>query len=120
MTDAQEQHKRRWRDYQTASGARPIQEFLSQQSEEDRQVISAVMKNIQRNGLVRARHLQGDIYEVRANASTQSFRILFAAEGRYQHILLSLEAFSKKTQKTQPEKIRLAEQRLADWRRRGR
>jgi ribosome-binding protein aMBF1 (putative translation factor) len=34
-------------------------------------------------------------------------------------VLLALEGFSKKTQKTRPEKIRLAERRLADWRRRG-
>ena len=32
----------------------------------------------------------------------------------------TLEGFSKKTRTTPPQKIRLAERRLADWRRRAR
>ena len=35
-------------------------------------------------------------------------------------ILLGLEAFGKKTQKTPPESMALAERRLRDWRARGR
>jgi phage-related protein len=45
--------------------------------------------------------------------------ILFAPEGQRSQILLALEGFSKTTQKTPPEKIQLAERRLADWQRRG-
>lgn len=67
-----------------------------------------------------ARHLRGDIYEVRASTDRHEFRILFATEGKRSQVLLSLEAFSKKTQKTPSPKIALAEQRLADWRNRGR
>ena len=77
------------------------------------------MKRVARQGLAMARHIRGDIYEVRADGDRQSFRILFATEGRYQQVLLSLEGFSKKTQKTPPEKIELAERRLRDWRQRG-
>src|SRR6266511_4654188 len=71
------------------------------------------------DGTRAARHLRSDIYEVRADGDRQTYRILFAPEGRRSQVLLALEAFSKKTQKTPPEKIRLAERRLADWRRRG-
>lgn len=71
------------------------------------------------NGLAVARHLRGEIYEVRADGDRQSFRILFAPEGLHSQVLLSLEGFSKKTQKTPREKIVRAERRLADWRRRG-
>lgn len=46
------------------------------------------------------RHLCGDIYEVRADGDRQTFRILFANEGRSGQILLALEGFSKKTQKS--------------------
>ncbi len=53
-------------------------------------------------------------------ATTRAFRVLFATEGRRGQVLLSLEGFSKKTQKTPSAKIRLAERRLADWRRRAR
>ncbi len=66
-----------------------------------------------------ARRLRGDIHEVRADGDRQTYRILFAPEGRRSRVLLALEGFSKKAQKTPPEKIRLAERRLADWRRRG-
>ena len=41
-------------------------------------------------------------------------------QGRYSQVLLALEAFSKKTQRTPPPKIELAEKRLADWRSRQR
>ncbi len=37
-----------------------------------------------------------------------------------QQVLLALEGFSKKSQKTPPGVIRRAEKRLADWRRRAR
>jgi phage-related protein len=114
-----QQHKRQWRDYRTATGARPVRDFLDSLSDDDLSAVAAEMKMVEQQGLERARHLRGDIYEIRANAPTQSYRILFATEGRYQQVLLSLEGFSKKTQKTPPDKIRLAEQRLADWRRRG-
>jgi phage-related protein len=119
MTDEQEQHKRQWRDYRTASGARPVKEFLDALSDTDATAVADEMKRVAQDGLVRARHVRGDIYEVRAEGESQSFRIFFATEGRFQHILLSLEGFSKKTQKAPPEKIRLAEQRLRDWRQRG-
>ncbi|MCO5168219.1 MAG: type II toxin-antitoxin system RelE/ParE family toxin [Planctomycetes bacterium] len=77
------------------------------------------MKEVALEGLSAARHLRGDVYEVRAEGAELSYRILFAAEGKFEQILLSLVAFEKKTQKTPPRQIRLAETRLADWRGRG-
>ncbi|MCL2724070.1 MAG: type II toxin-antitoxin system RelE/ParE family toxin [Polyangiaceae bacterium] len=77
------------------------------------------MKDVAERGLTAARHLRGEVYEVRADAATRSFRVLFAAEGRYNHVLLSLSAFEKRTQKTPPHEIELAENRLRDWRSRG-
>ena len=71
-------------------------------------------------GFPAARHLQGEIYEIRESGDRQAFRVLFANEGRRGRILLALEAFSKKTQQTPPPQIRLAERRLNDWRTRGR
>lgn len=71
-------------------------------------------------GLSATRHLRGDIYEVRAVAERASYRVLFAVEGRRGQVLLSLEAFAKKSQKTPVRLIDLAEQRLREWRQRGR
>jgi phage-related protein len=111
--------KRRWRDYRTRAGRRPVKEFIDGLSDIDAAAVVAVMRDVRETGLAAARHLRGDIYEVRADGDRQTYRILFAPEGRRSQVLLALEAFSKKTQKTPPEKIRLAERRLADWRRRG-
>ena len=77
------------------------------------------MEDVSNHGLRAARHLQGDIWEVRIDADRVIYRVLFAAEGTHGQVLLALEAFKKKTQKTSPAAIVLAQRRLADWRRRG-
>ena len=87
--------------------------------DEDRAAILVEMEHVRKHGKSVARHLHKDIYEVRAINNTNAYRILFACEGRFNHILLSLEGFQKKAQQTPQANIKLAEQRLADWRRRG-
>ncbi len=118
-----ESYKRQWRDYGTAAGRRPVVEFLDalRAKNLDQDVIKILisMKRVANVGTVETRHLRGDIYEVRASGRDAIYRVLFSSEGRYGQVLLSLEAFSKKTQKTPPAKIKLAEKRLRDWRKRG-
>ncbi len=77
------------------------------------------MADVRRNGLVAARHLRGELYEVRAEGADASYRLLFAEEGAKGRVLLALHSISKKTQKTPPQAIALAQRRLADWRRRA-
>ena len=77
------------------------------------------MQEVRDEGLRAARHLDGDIWEVRVDGDRVIYRVLFAEEGARGRVLLSLEAFKKKTQKTPPTAITLAKRRLADWRRRG-
>jgi len=77
------------------------------------------MREVRRDGLKATRHLRGDIYETRAEGADESYRLIFAKEGRMSQILLSLHVISKKTGKTPPSDIRLAERRLTDWRQRG-
>jgi phage-related protein len=113
------EYKRQWRDYQTESGARPIKDFLLALPEEDRATVLEEMEYVREHGTSVARHLRHDIYEVRAIYNTKAYRILFACEGRFHHILLALDGFQKKTQQTPQAHMKLAEQRLADWRRRG-
>ncbi len=107
---------RRWRDYATRSGRRPVRDFIMSLNDREVADIIAAMKDVARNGLSAARHLEGDIYEVRAYSDQQTFRILFAKEGRYGQVLLALNAFSKKQQKTPRRQIMLAKRRLVDWR----
>jgi phage-related protein len=119
MCGQQSGYKRQWRDYHTENGARPIKDFLMALPDEDRAAILAEMENVRDRGTSAARHLHEDVYEARANYNTKAYRILFACEGRYHHVLLALEGFQKKTQQTPKAQIKVAEQRLADWRRRG-
>jgi phage-related protein len=98
----------------------PRKAFLFALSDEDRASIVAAMKEVRTSGLVAARHLRREIYEVRADGKDVTYRILFAAEGKRGQVLLALHGFEKKTRKTPPTLIELAESRLRDWRERGR
>jgi phage-related protein len=111
--------KRRWRHYETNAGRRPVKEFLETLSEKDAAAVAVAMEEIQLEGLKAARHLRGKIYEVRTDGTRVIYRILFAPQGRRSQILLTLASFEKKTQKTPPQMIRLAQRRLRDWERRG-
>ena len=67
----------RWRDYQTASGRRPIKEFLDGLDDEDLASVVAAMREVRQQGMQAARHLEGDIYEVRADGKGVIYRVLF-------------------------------------------
>ena len=112
-------YRRQWRDYRTAAGGRPVASFLSKLTDEEVAAIVAGMDEVEQDGLPAARHLRGDIYEVRADAATRSFRLLFSAEGRFHQVLLALSVYEKRTQKIPPSELELAEKRLVDWRSRG-
>ncbi len=112
--------KRRWREYVAPGGGRPVKEFIAKLRIDDQAVIAAAMREIRVHGTERARHLRGDIYEVRAFAADRGYRILFAEEGRISQVLLGLHAIKKQTRPTPPAAIALAERRLHDWRERGR
>lgn len=94
-------------------------EFWRTLSDEAQAAILVEMEKVRVEGMTRARHLRGEIYEARVSHDTNAYRVLFAALGRFSHILLTLESFKKTTRRTPPAKIDLAEQRLADWRRQG-
>lgn len=96
--------RRRWRDYRTPSGRRPIREFIEGLPDADAASVLAGMSDVRERGLEAARHLRGDIWEVRVSGERVIYRILFAEEGRAGQVLLSLHAF-KKTRRTPPEAI---------------
>lgn len=111
--------RRRWREYRTQSGRSPVEEFIDELSDADAAAVFAGMEEVRDRGLRAARHLEGDLWEVRVDGDRVIFRILFAEEGSRGQILLALSGFNKKTQKTPRATIELANGRLADWRRRG-
>ena len=65
-------------------------------------------------------HLRGDIWQIEIDGLRVIYRLLFAEEGRTGRILLALEIVNKKWQKAKESHIRLAAERLDDWRSRGR
>ena len=64
------------------------------------EAIRAAMRDVALFGRSAARHLRGDIYEVRVRGPIHAWRVLFSVEGSRHHVLLALSAFEKKTQKT--------------------
>ena len=120
MTDKSGQKfKRYWRYYRTESGNCPVQDFLDTLDDDDAEELLAEMRHVAREGKKAARHLSGEIYEVRATGENRIFRVLFASLGHFSHVLLGFDGFSKKTQRTPPAKIALAKKRLKDWIKRG-
>lgn len=111
--------RRRWRHYETASGNRPVLDFIRKLPDDDKAAVLAAMSEVRRDGMRAARYLRGELFEVRADGDHVIYRILFAREGAYGQVLLSLIAFNKKTQKTRPEQIDLAARRLRAWRSRA-
>ncbi len=71
-------------------------------------------------GLSEARHLRGEIYEVRVTVEGAAYRVLLATEGLRGQVLLAILAFEKKSASTPNRFIGLADQRLTEWRLRGR
>jgi phage-related protein len=95
-----------------------VKQFIDGLTDAEAAAVVAAMKEVATRGLGCARHVQGDIYEIRADVNRRCFRILFAQETKF--ILLSLSGFPKTSQKTPSHELELAETRLHDWRERGR
>ncbi|MHB8507123.1 MAG: type II toxin-antitoxin system RelE/ParE family toxin [Candidatus Dormibacteria bacterium] len=113
------QGKRRWRAYRTALGHEPVTEFLRELPPDDRRAVIAGMKLVAEHGKALTTRLRPRLFEVHAIGRDRSFRVVFATQGRRDHVLLGLVAFPKHTQKTPSHVITLAERRLRDWERRG-
>jgi hypothetical protein len=55
-----ETYRRRWRDYSSPSGRRPVGDFFADLSDTDAAAIVAAMKEVAIEGLSAARHLRGE------------------------------------------------------------
>jgi hypothetical protein len=73
--------KPRWRAYRTLSGRQPVRDFLMAVPSADRAAVVAAMEDVAAHGLAAARHLRGDVWEVRADGDRIAYRVLFSAEG---------------------------------------
>jgi hypothetical protein len=105
---------RRWRDYRTAAGGRPVRDFIAALSDLEAAAVLAQMRDVALRGLAAARHLRGELYELRADTPTRSFRLLFAIEGRPGQVLLFLSSFVKEDPKTPAREFELADREAGD------
>ena len=65
MSMDQKKYKRHWRFYRTQSGHSPVRDFLSALADEDAGTIADTMKEVVEEGTRAARHLRGEMWEVR-------------------------------------------------------
>jgi hypothetical protein len=62
----------RWRDYRTASGGRPVKDFIAELADEDAAAVIAAMREVTVVGLEAARQLRG---EISAETSSRDQRV---------------------------------------------
>lgn len=75
--------KRRWRDYKTPAGARPVKKFLMNLPDDHRAAVLDGMREVRDKGEREggARHLRKRVWEVRVDQGELTYRVLFASVG---------------------------------------
>lgn len=103
--------------YQDARGRMPADEWIRTLPERDQARIFKAIGLLKQYGvqltMPHARHLSGKIWELRIAVGRKDYCILYAAMTGRQFLLL--HGFSKKTPKTPPGELELAERRLTNY-----
>jgi phage-related protein len=103
------------RFWRSTSGREPVREWLKGLPQEDRLILGRDIAKVQFGwpiGMPICRALGGGLWEVRSSlGSRREARVLF---GFYEGMLIVLHGFIKKTQKTAPEDLALARQRMKE------
>ena len=107
--------------YETASGQKPIKDFLDQLSSKQAQKVTWVLKLVEDLDRVPSNYFKKmtsteDLWEVRAAAGANAFRLFGFFDGP--NLVVLAHAFQKKTQKTPKQAIKIAEERRKDYFRR--
>jgi phage-related protein len=101
--------------YRTAAGAEPVREWLRSLSAEDRRIIGTDLATVQVGwpiGMPLCRPLGSGMWELRSRLTSNRIArvVFFVAEGR----IGLVHGFVKKTQKTPPAEIALAQRRMKE------
>ena len=107
--------------YKTASGQKPIDDFLDRLSAKQAQKITWVLKLVEDLDRVPSKYFKKmanteELWEVRASYGSDIFRLIGFFEGA--SLVVLAHAFQKKTQKTPKRAIKIAEERRRDYFRR--
>ena len=99
--------------YKTAHGSEPVREWLKSLPAADKRIIGEDIKTVQFGfpiGMPLVRKLETSIWEVRSSLPNRIARVLFTVEDG---LMILLHGFIKKSQKTSPEDLQLAKERLS-------
>ena len=104
--------------YRSESGNDPIQEFLDSLSQKQRTKVLWVLELVQDQDRVSTKFFKklvstNDIWEIRVCLGNDIFRLLGFLDNN--NIVILTNGFVKKTQKTPPQEIAIAEQRKTDY-----
>ncbi len=101
--------------YRTAAGNEPVREWLQSMTKAEKFRVGVDLWKVQSEwpiGMPHVRPLGKGLHEVRSNLPQGIARVLFVVDG---NDMVLLHGFIKKTQKTPPEALALAEQRRQDY-----
>ena len=107
--------------YTTENGDCPVEGFLISLTDKHQRKIAWVLKVLRELPVVHRQYFKKligthDIWEVRIDSGNDTFRLLgFMDKG---NLVVLTNGFAKKTERTPPAEIRLAEQRKKDYERR--
>ena len=101
--------------FRTTAGREPVRDWLKELPEDDRRTIGQDLERVQYRwpvGMPLCRSLGGGLWEVRSNLPSRRIArlLFFVHEGR----IGVVHGFIKKTQRTPPEDLALARQRMQE------
>lgn len=104
--------------YRMESGRCPVEEFLDSLNSKQAQKVAWVLQLVEDLDVVPIQYFKKlasseDIWEVRVQVGNNIFRVLGFLDGT--DLVILNHAFQKKTQKTPPKEIRMAEKRKHDY-----
>ena len=104
--------------YRSASGKSPVEEHLSSLTDIQVTKITWVLKLIRDVDMVPSKYFKklantDDIWEIRVDVGRNTFRILSFLHD--QDLIILTNSFQKKSQKTPPQEISLAEKRKKEY-----
>jgi phage-related protein len=110
----------RWRFYETPSGSKPVLDAIMALADRERARVKSAMNFVRENGLKAGKRLKNQpVHQISVETGTKSLRIIFSPEGKHGHVLLALYIYDKNTDHTPQQALKIALDRLAEWRRRG-
>jgi phage-related protein len=106
--------------YTTRSGRKPVEEFLDDLNGKQAQKVAWVLKLVEELDVVPVQYFKklvstDGIWEVRIQFGGDTFRLLGFFDEEEESLVVLTNGFAKKTQKTPPQEIKLAEQRKQDY-----